>query len=91
VAGGATQNLSELQQVMALFFGTYIWLTTVWILRNLISGNKFKLRDALYSAGAPFVPTLLISLLLIVQLLPFALALVIFTAGADLPVWLTAA
>jgi len=81
VAGGATQNLSELQQVMALFLGVYIWLTTVWILRNLISGNKFKLRDALYNAGTPFVPTLLISLLLIVQLLPFALALVIFTAG----------
>lgn len=81
VAGGATQNLSELQQVMALFFGIYIWLTTVWILRNILSGNKFKLRDALYNAGSPFIPTLLISLLLIIQLLPFSLALVIFTAA----------
>lgn len=81
VAGGATQNLTELQQVMAIFFGVYVWLTTVWILRNKLSGNKFKLRDAIYNSGGPFVPTLLISLLLIIQLVPFSLAVVIFSAA----------
>lgn len=81
VAGGATQNLNELQQVLALFFGIYIWLTTVWIVRNILNQNKFKLRDALYNAGSPFVPTLLISLLLIIQMLPFALALIILSAA----------
>ena len=81
VAGGATQNLNELQQVLALFFGVYVWLTTVWIIRNIINGNKFNLRDALYNAGGPFIPTLIISLLLIIQMLPFALALIIQTAA----------
>jgi len=81
VAGGATQNLNELQQMLALFFGIYVWLTTVWIIRNILNKNKFKLRDALYSSGSPFVPTLLISLLLIIQLFPFALALIILSAS----------
>jgi len=81
LAGGATQNLNELQQTIAGLLSVFIWLTTVWILRNSIAGVKFKLRDAIYNAGAPLIPTILLSLMLIIQFIPIALSIVGFSAA----------
>ena len=43
-------------------------------MRALLAGRKPKLRDALYNAGAPILPTLMIVLLLAIQLIPIAIA-----------------
>jgi hypothetical protein len=72
--------LTETQQVYAVIVVLFTWLTSVWLLRALIAGKKPKLRDALYNAGAPILPTFLIFLLLIVQLLPVVVAVLGFTA-----------
>lgn len=79
---GLTSTPSEAQQIYAALLVLLVWLTTVWLLRNLIAGHKVRMRDGLYSAGAPIVPLFIISLLLVVQLLPLALALIGYSAAS---------
>jgi hypothetical protein len=59
-----------------------MWLTSVWLLRNILAGHKVKLRDGIYNAGAPIISTFLVALLLIIQLLPAALALIGYSAAS---------
>jgi hypothetical protein len=83
ITGGLSQNLTDIQQVYAVIITLMAWLTTVWLLRNILAGNKVKVRDGLYNAGAPILPTVLVAILLIVQLLPFAIALIGYSAAAS--------
>jgi len=76
LTGGMSTNLSESQQVYAGLITLLTWLTTVWLLRNLLAGQKVKLRDGIYNSGAPIVSTFLVSLVIFVQLIPMALALI---------------
>ncbi len=80
--GGISQTLSEAQQMYAAIIALLTWLTTVWLLRNLMAGHKVKVRDGLYSAGAPIVSTFMVALVFIVQLLPLALALIGYAAAS---------
>ncbi len=82
ISGGLSQSLSESQQIYAGLITLMVWLTTVWLLRNILAGHKVKMRDGLYNAGAPILPTFLVSLLLIIQLLPIALALIGYSAAS---------
>lgn len=82
VTGGITQNLSESQQIFATLILLLTWLSTVWVLRNKLSGNKFSLRDALYNSAAPLISTLLVGLLALLQMLPFALGLIVYSAAS---------
>lgn len=58
-----------------------IWLTVVWYLRNTLAGHEVKLRDSLYQAGAPIVPTVLVLLFMLLQLIPAALFMIVFSAA----------
>lgn len=82
ITGNLSGSLSEGQQIYAGFALILTWLTTVWLLRNILAGHKVKLRDGIYNAGAPIFPTCLVALLFIVQLLPFAIALIIMYAAS---------
>lgn len=82
VTGGFSQTLTDVQQVYAWIIAISAWLTTVWLLRNIMAGHKVKLRDGLYSAGSPILSTLAVSLLLVVQLIPLALAFIGYTAAS---------
>lgn len=79
VTGGlttpSTGTTATSQQVVvsALVF-LMTWLATVWLLRSMLTGQKPRLRDGLYNSGAPIISTLLVSLVLAVQLIPFAIA-----------------
>lgn len=79
---GLTGTPSEAQQIYGTLLVLLVWLTTVWLLRNLLAGHKVRMRDGLYSAGAPIVPLFLIGLLLAVQLLPLALAVIGYSAAS---------
>ena len=81
VTGSVSQTLTEVQQLYAVLLALLTWLTSVWLLRNLLAGHKVKLRDGLYSAGSPILPTFLVALLLLLQMLPFALALIGYGAA----------
>ena len=67
-------DVSSSQQVFALIISVFIWLSTVWLLRAYMAGHKAKLRDALYSSGSPFIPSALLFVLLLIQLIPGAVA-----------------
>ena len=78
---GITGKLEPLQIVIAGFLSLYVWLTTVWLLRRIVAGKSVKLRDGLYNSGAPILPTFLIFIVLLVQLVPAA-AVVIVSGAA---------
>lgn len=81
MTGSLSQEMTEVQQVYAVLISLLIWLTTVWLLRNVLAGRQVRLRDGIYSAGAPIVSTALVSLMLIVQMLPLALAMIGYSAA----------
>lgn len=78
---GLSGELSDGQRIIAIFFSLYVWLTVVWLLRNMMTSKKVKLRDGLYSAGSPILPTFLLFLVLLIQLVPMALAIIVASAG----------
>ena len=80
--GGISSELSEAQQIYAGILLVMAWLTNVWLLRNILADHKIKVRDALYNAGAPILPTFMVAILFIVQLIPIALAMVGYGAAS---------
>lgn len=79
-SGGGTSS-TETQQIFSVILVLLVWLTTVWLLRNLLAGHKVRLRDGLYNSGSPILSTFLIVLLVVVQLLPVALAVIGYSAA----------
>lgn len=81
LTGGISQTLTPTQAVYASLIALLTWLTTVWLLRNFLAGNKVKLRDGLYNASAPILSTFLVVLVAILQLLPMGIAFIGFSAA----------
>ena len=77
------QSPNEIQQLYAFLLFILVWLSTVWLLRSIMAGNKVIVRDGLYNSFAPFLSTLFVSLILIVQLLPVALAMIGYSAAIN--------
>lgn len=69
------------QQVYTILIILMVWLTTVWLLRNILAGNKVRVRDGIYNAGAPIISTFLVLAVLIIQLLPLALGIIATTVA----------
>lgn len=82
ITNGSTEGITDVQQVYVGVILLIVWLATVWLLRNILAGNKVKLRDGLYNSGAPILPTFLIALILFLQLVPVALAVIGYGAAS---------
>ncbi len=80
-SGSLNSSLSESQQIYMVILYIFVWLAVVWLLRHAMAGTKVGARDALYNAGAPILPTLIIFFVGSLQLLPGAVALSIFSAA----------
>lgn len=82
ITSGSSSTLDSSQQLLSGALFLYGWLTLVWLLRAIMRGDdtKIKLRDSLYSAGAPILSTLAVALIIIVQLLPLGLAAIAYTS-----------
>ena len=80
MTGQYSTALTDAQQIYAVILALSTWLATVWLLRALLAGKKPKLRDGLYNAGAPILPTFLVAALILLQLVPLAVAILGFTA-----------
>jgi MFS family permease len=81
VTTGLTPDVTAAQTVLgglALFFA---WLATVWALRNVMAGRSVRVRDAVYSSGSPVLPTIIVSFVLAIQLLPMSIAVLIYNAA----------
>ena len=81
LSGTLSPELTDAQQLIAVSIFLLTWLTTVWLIRALHSGAKPSLRDGLYNAGSPIVPTFIVLLALVVQLLPAALGVLALNAA----------
>lgn len=81
VSGGVNGPTNASQQVYAGLIGLLVWLTAVWLLRALLAGQRPRLRDGLYNAGAPLVSTFLVTIVLVVQLLPIAVVIIGYGAA----------
>ena len=80
--GGISQNLSDIQQVYSGIITLLTWLTSVWLLRNILAGHKVKLRDGLYNSGSPILPTFIVALSFIAPALLLSLGLIFYSAAA---------
>ncbi len=81
VTTGLSPDLTQAQSVLgglALFFA---WLATIWLLRNTLAGHHPRLRDGLYNSGSPVLATVIVGFIITVQLLPSAIALIIYSAA----------
>ncbi len=77
----ATDESTAWQRATAAFFALCVWLTVVWLLRNIMAGKRVKLRDGLYSGGSPILSTFLVFFVMLIQLVPMALAIIVASAG----------
>ena len=80
---GLREPLTDAQQGLAVFLMAMVWLTTVWILRNALAGHKVRLRDGLYSSGAPLFATIIMILVLVIQAIPIIIASVGYSAASS--------
>lgn len=71
-------NLSAEQSVYLGFSLIFAWLATVWLLREITSGRKPKLRDGLYNSGAPILSTVGVLLVGVLQLLPIGIVMLMY-------------
>lgn len=83
ITGSLSDSPSDLERCIAVIAGLLMWLTTVWLLRALMAGKKPRLRDGLYQAGAPIVGTFCVLAILLLQLVPLALAALAFAAASS--------
>jgi hypothetical protein len=83
INGSLSEGMSDVQQIYAWLLMILIWLNCVWLLRNILANRQMRLRDALYNSGSPLLPTFLVALLIVVQLIPVALAAAGYTAASS--------
>ncbi len=83
VSGSFSNELSEVQQVYFVITIFLFWLTTIWLLRNILAGHKVKMRQGLYNSGAPIFATLIVAILLVVQILPLALVVIAYSSAVS--------
>lgn len=81
VTQGLTPNVTEAQTVLSALAVFFAWLATVWALRNVMAGRKVKVRDAVYSSGSPVIPSVLVSFIIVLQILPLSLAILVYNAA----------
>lgn len=81
LTSGLNGNVDTGQTLLAGFLGVYVWLTVVWLLRHMLANKKVKLRDGLYGAGAPLLPTMLMFFVVMIQLLPGAIVAIVATSA----------
>jgi uncharacterized membrane protein YidH (DUF202 family) len=77
---GSSSSTDAGQQVLAVLLFLFGWLTLVWLMRQLVNGNKVKLRDGLYNSGSPVLATLAVVLIILLQLLPLALVFLAYSS-----------
>ena len=82
IMGSLSNTPNDLERGVAVIVGLLVWLTTIWLLRALMAGKKPRLRDGLYGAGAPIVATFFLFIVLLIQLLPLALAALALSAAS---------
>lgn len=82
ISGSSNSSLSGVQQGLAVLLFLYGWLILIWLMRRIVNEDTagLKLRDGIYSAGSPVIALAVLAVVLLVQLLPFAIVLLAYTS-----------
>ena len=60
-----------------------LWLTTIFMTRRILKGDKIKFRDGIFNAMAPFFSTLIIFVILMIQCLPIMLLVIAYSSAIE--------
>lgn len=73
---GPNQATTEGGQIISGVMAIVLWMSVIWSMRSIMRGTnqEVRIRDALYNSGAPIVATLCLALILLVQMIPLAIA-----------------
>lgn len=88
LTGNLASPPTDVQQFMSATLLILFWLAVVWATRMLMAHKEIRLRDALYSSGAPIIPTLVVLAVVAVQLIPGALGVFAYATALN-GGWLT--
>jgi hypothetical protein len=78
---GSGSALGASAPIATIFLFAFGWLTLVFLVREIRGGNrKVKLRDGLYGGGASVLSMAVLILVIMVQLIPFAIVLLIYSS-----------
>jgi hypothetical protein len=81
ITTGLTPSVTEAQSVLGGLVVFFTWLATVWALRNVLADRRVRVRESIYSSGAPVLPTVAVAFVLTLQLLPIAIAVLVYNAA----------
>lgn len=77
-------TVSADQGVYLAFSIMFVWLATVWLLRERLAGRSPKVRDGLYNSGAPILSTVGVLLVMVVQFFPIGIAMLLYAGLSTL-------
>ena len=80
-SGGINQTLSDSQWLILSFLFVTIWLTTVYILRQILAKKHVTLRKSLYNAFTPLISTFLVFLTILIEMIPIFLLIIFYSAA----------
>lgn len=83
ISGGFNPTASTDTGVLAGLLLLLGWLTMVWLLRHVTNGTAVRLRDGLYNAGAPLIPTALVAVAGLLQALPLIATAIVYSAAVS--------
>lgn len=81
LTGTSADGVGSSQQIFVVLFGLYLWLAVIWILRSVMAGKRPRVRDGLYSSGSPVLALLVLVFVLIIQIIPAAIAIIAYGAA----------
>ena len=81
--GGLSGDSSEAAIVFMAILFLVTWLVTIYLLRHRLAEHKVKLRDGLYNAMTPFISTLLVFVVVMIQCIPILILVVVYSAAVQ--------
>jgi hypothetical protein len=82
LTGNLSSNTpSDVQQFLSGASLLLFWLALIWAVRMFMADKIVGVRDALYNSSGPIIPTLVVSMVAVVQLAPAALGIFVYASA----------
>jgi len=79
--GGFRTSMTEAHAISTGIIFFIVWLTTIYLYRQILAGHKPKLRDGLYNALAPLLSTLFVAIYAFLCLIPVLIVFILWTTA----------
>jgi len=81
MTGGLNSSISDTQIVFIVLIFLIVWLTSIYLARQVRAGNKLKLREGLYNSMSPFISTLVVAIATLIFLVPVFILIITYSAA----------